>query len=216
MPEIIVRPYQSSDRRAVFHIAADTAFFGAPIEIFLDDRRLFCDAFYRYYTDFEPQHGWVADDGQTDVGFLMGCTDTRVHDEVFRKKILPGVVKDVLRGCYQLGTKTIRYSLTQMWAALSGNFAKVDLALYPAHLHINVVAATRGSGIGFRLMEAYLEQLRRLGLPGVHLHTTSQNTAAMRLYEKLGFTLLAARPTHAWKHLIDQPIDNLAYGLKLL
>ena len=43
--EVKIKPYQQSDRDDVFCIAADTAFFGEPVEAFLDDRRLFCDAF---------------------------------------------------------------------------------------------------------------------------------------------------------------------------
>ena len=44
---VFVRPYESRDRAAVLQIAADTAFFGAPAEAFLDDRRIMQDAFHK-------------------------------------------------------------------------------------------------------------------------------------------------------------------------
>jgi hypothetical protein len=56
MPELLIRPYQPKDRESVFRIAADTAFFGAPIEAYMEDRNVFLDAFYAYYTDLEPEH----------------------------------------------------------------------------------------------------------------------------------------------------------------
>ena len=61
-------------------IAADSAAFGEPVEAFLDDRRLFWDAFYCYYVDFEPEHAWVAVVEQDVVGFLVGCTDMARRD----------------------------------------------------------------------------------------------------------------------------------------
>jgi hypothetical protein len=58
MPDLLIRPYQPADRQAVFRIGADTAFFGAPIEVCLEDRNLFLDAFYACYTDLEAS--WPA------------------------------------------------------------------------------------------------------------------------------------------------------------
>src|SRR5687767_4188416 len=47
MPDITIRPFELHDRESVFRLAADTAFFGEPLEAYLDDRRLFCDSLYR-------------------------------------------------------------------------------------------------------------------------------------------------------------------------
>ncbi len=69
MPDVTIRSYEHPDRQAVLRIAAETAFFGEPLEIYLDDRRLFWDVFYRYYTDLESEHGWVACAGDQVVGF---------------------------------------------------------------------------------------------------------------------------------------------------
>ena len=41
----IVRLYRPEDRAAVLQIAADTGFFGAPVEAFMQDRRLMQDVF---------------------------------------------------------------------------------------------------------------------------------------------------------------------------
>ena len=57
---IIIRLYEPDDRQDVLRISADTAVFGEPVEAILDDRRLFCDAFTAYYTDFESEYLWVA------------------------------------------------------------------------------------------------------------------------------------------------------------
>jgi GNAT superfamily N-acetyltransferase len=43
---------------------------------------------------------------------------------------------------------------------------------YPAQLHVNLDAAWRGRGIGARLVEAFADQARARGVPGVHVVTT--------------------------------------------
>src|SRR5512137_1583472 len=88
-PNVTIRLYAQRDRQAVFRLAADTAFFGEPLEIYLDDRQLFCDIFYRYYTDLEPEHGWVVGADDQVVGYLMGCVDTSVQRGLWLTKILP-------------------------------------------------------------------------------------------------------------------------------
>ena len=110
-----VRPFQPADRHSLLTIGSDTAFFGAPIERYLNDRHTFEDCFYTYYTDYEPHHAWIAmlsnSENQEQVaGFLTGCTDSQRQKQVMRQKILPGAVLKWLRGGYRTGSKTWRYT----------------------------------------------------------------------------------------------------------
>jgi ribosomal protein S18 acetylase RimI-like enzyme len=218
--EAIIRPYRPTDRDAVHQIAADTAFFGAPVEAFLEDRRLFLDAFYRYYTEFEPQYAWVAiaaaDGGEGPVvGFLTGCLDTARQQRFFIRKLIPGALWGALSGRYRLGPKTWRYTGRLFREALLGALPKADLQAYPAHLHINVEASWRGKGLGRKLLLNYLDQIQQAGAGGVHLETTSQNTAACRLYEKLGFQRVSAHSTRLWEGYIHHPVENRVYARRL-
>jgi ribosomal protein S18 acetylase RimI-like enzyme len=215
MPDLDIRPYHSSDRQEVFRIGADTAFFGAPIEAYMDDRNAFLDAFYAYYTDLEPEHTWVATANKQVVGFLTGCVDTRVHNRQIPKVIVPRLAGNFIRGKYHFGRRSWNYFSGLLAGLLRREYTHVDLDIFPAHLHINVDAAWRGYKIGQRLMEAYLDQLRRLGIPGVFLDTTSLNEAACRLYVKMGFRLLESRPDRFWTHRFGHPVDNRCYVLNL-
>jgi ribosomal protein S18 acetylase RimI-like enzyme len=215
MTDFMVRPYQLKDRESVFRIGADTAFFGEPIEAYLEDRNVFLDAFYAYYVDLEPEHSWSACADEKVVGFLTGCTDSRSHGSKYRRFILPGLFGNILRGKYRFGKRSYTYFTGMLGGVLRGELTHVDLKLYPAHLHINVDSAWRGHGLGQRLMEAYLQQLRDLRVKGVYLDTTSLNEAACRLYEKMGFRLLEARPERFWAKWFGHPVENRCYGLKL-
>lgn len=210
-----VRPYQAGDREALFKIGAETAFFGAPIEAYMEDRCAFLDSFYAYYTDYEPEHAWVACVDSQVVGFLTGCTDTKRQEKITKSKLVPEVIWNVLRRRYKLGPKVWRYTREIIGAGLRGEFPPADVERFPAHLHINLADSFRGLGLGHRLMQTYLAQLKELGVAGVHLHTTSLNEAACHLYEASGFRIWAARPTHMWRYLVDRPVENRCYAREI-
>jgi ribosomal protein S18 acetylase RimI-like enzyme len=215
MPEFTIRPYLPADREAVFRIGADTAFFGAPIEAYMEDRNVFLDAFYAYYTDLEPEHAWVAcADGKV-VGFLTGCVDSTERDRKFWRFILPRLLGKLFSGKYHFGRRSFGYFGGLLGGVFRREFTHADWDLYPAHLHINVDATWRGHKFGQRLMDAYLGQLRGLGIPGVYLETTSLNEIACRLYEKVGFRLLDTRPVRFWSRWFGHPVENRCYGLRL-
>ena len=210
-----VRQYQTGDRDTLFNIGAETAFFGAPIEAYMEDRRTFLDVFYAYYTDYEPEHAWVACvDGRV-VGFLTGCTDTHRQEKIMQSKLVPGVLWNVLCRRYKVGPKVWRYTREIVAAGLRGEFPPADVARFPAHMHINLLDGFRGLGLGRRLMQAYLAQLQETGIPGVHLHTTSLNEAACHLYEASGFRIWAAHPSRMWRYLIDRPVENRCYAREI-
>lgn len=213
--DFVIRPYRLLDRPSVFRIAAETAFFGEPVEHFLEDRQLFCDLFYRYYTDFEGTVGFVACNGEDIVGFILGSLDTRRQQRRILPSLLPGVCRGILARRYKIGAMTWRYGFGLLKSAMRREFARCNLSEYPAHLHVNVDVNWRGHGIGQRLLATYLSHLQTLGTPGIHLHTTNVNVAACALYERIGFSLLDARQTGLWGDSVPTPVENRCYGLKL-
>ena len=65
---------------------------------------------------------------------------------------------------------------------------------YPAHLHIDLLARTRGSGMGRSLIERLLAELRSRGVRGVHFGVSGRNTNALGFYAHLGFETLEHEP----------------------
>jgi ribosomal protein S18 acetylase RimI-like enzyme len=213
-----VRPYERRDRAAVWQLAADTAFFGDPVEAFLDDRAAFCEAFIAYYTDHEPEHLWVAETNGDVVGYVSGGTDSR-RTCAMAARILPRAVGCLLIGQVQVGCKTLRFCRRGLLAWLRRELPDVSRSShpwgtrFPAHLHLNVAAAMRGRGVGRALLHACLARFWVEGVSGVYLHTTDRNRAACHLYERTGFRLLGARATTLWHGLVDGPVENRVYGI---
>jgi ribosomal protein S18 acetylase RimI-like enzyme len=210
---VCIRSLNPSDASAVCRISADTARFGDPVESVLDDRDLFVDLFTGIYITQFPETCWVADAGGQVVGYLTGCLDSRAYDRLFRRNLLRVLLK-VCLGRYRIGRRTLRTGLGFVCETLRRG-PSPDLARFPAHLHINVLATYRGQGIGQRLITMYLAYCRESGIPGVHLRTSDQNTAAIYLYRKLGFETLFR--FHSPYHSISnrRPIEAIVMGMAL-
>jgi ribosomal-protein-alanine N-acetyltransferase len=73
-------------------------------------------------------------------------------------------------------------------------------------IHINNVAVLpqfRAHGIGTALLQYVLIEARRLGATRATLEVRASNTAALRLYERLGFYVAATR-----KHYYSNPVED--------
>jgi ribosomal protein S18 acetylase RimI-like enzyme len=211
----IVRLYRPEDRAAVLQIAADTGFFGAPVEAFMQDRRMMQDVFVAYYVDREPEHVWVADVDGAVVGYISGSTGG--SGALWGRGLTAAAAAArFLTFRYDVNAVTLNFFRRTAGAVLGGEYPRVDLSDYPAELHINLAEAARGLGLGRKLMEACLNQMTELGIPGIHLKTTTMNAAAIKLYEKMGFELLGHKRTHLWEPwLPGVEIENLVYGKRL-
>ncbi len=85
--EFRIRACQATDLQAVYQIAADTAFFGEPVEAFLDDKRLFCDVFISYYLTTSARYAWVANNGAKVVGYLLGSTQELISSALVEEDL---------------------------------------------------------------------------------------------------------------------------------
>lgn len=212
---VFIRKYELKDRESVKKIAGDTAFFGEPVEVLIDDRGLFFDAFYAFFFDHETDTCWVAEKDGKVVGFLAGSVDAHRQQEWSSFHIYPGIALGIIRGKYTIRWKTIQYVADLVGQAIRGELPSTDTERFPAHLHINVTSDFRGLGMGRQLLEAYHSQLRSLGVKGVHLHTTDQNVSACKLYEKVGYQIQDAHKTEKWIPLLGREVENRCYGLDL-
>lgn len=122
------------------------------------------------------------------VGYLAGCLDSstlpsegkrmeqaiRKHRLVFR----PRPAAFLARAMVDLVVATARREST------AGSF---EDPRWPAHLHINLAPAARGTGAAAGLMTRWFDRLSETGTPGCHLQTLVENTRAVRFFERMGF-----------------------------
>lgn len=66
-------------------------------------------------------------------------------------------------------------------------------ARFPAHLHINLAPEFRNLGIGSRLVDSFVDLVRAVGLPGLHV-TTGDGMRNIRFYLANGFAEVGRWP----------------------
>ena len=89
---------------------------------------------------------------------------------------------------------------------------------HPPHRHAGVLGmgllpAVRGRGIGQQLLEATLDDARRIGLERIELSVYHSNERARRLYQSVGFVIEGVRRRH--RKLDGAYEDNILMALLL-
>jgi len=211
-----IRPYEPRDRAGLRQICCDTADAGQPVERFFPDREVFADLLANYYTQFEPQSIFVADNGGEVVGYLTGCLDTKRFLSTMKWRIVPVVlVKALLRGTlwHPQTVRLLRANLG-LWLK-SGHRTGPALGSYPAHLHVNVRQGFRGQRLGQRLATTFCERAREAGVSGVHAGVSAENAKARHFFEQLGFVELQREARFRKPDGSGEILSTILYGKKL-
>ena len=188
--DVVVRPYEAADRPAVRRICYETGYLGGSPAWMWTDVESWADMFSGYYTDREPESAWVAEVDGVVGGYLLGAVDaTKAWNPA-------GVAGGHLlrRGlAFRSGTRRLvwRFVADAVVGLVTGRIKPKELDFHddrwPAHLHIDLLPATRGRGVGARLVTTWMERLRALGVAGCHLQTMAENTGAIAFFEAVGF-----------------------------
>jgi ribosomal protein S18 acetylase RimI-like enzyme len=181
---VSVRPYDSRDLAALREICVLTGYRGTDARGVMTDTALLPDAFAEPYVVHDPGLAFVADDGGTAVGYIVGTTDTAGFARWFADAWLPVVAPK-----HAPPPARVESFEDLILNALHNPARMVvpELAGHPAHLHIDLVPGYQGRGLGRRLMAAFLVELRARGVERVHLGMDPANSGARAFYDKLGF-----------------------------
>jgi GNAT superfamily N-acetyltransferase len=189
---------------------------GEPMEMFMEGREVFADLWTAYWTDYEPEHIWVAEFDKKVIGYIFGGIDTRRQEEITFKKMMPKIIlKTFVTNCVW-SAKTRKYIRYVFRSYRRGELNIPNLSRdYPAHLHTNILDGYRGIGLGKKMMQNWMNHLREHKVPAVHLVTTTSNKIAVPFYKHLGFKTLFEKPITMYEHIVDEYIGMLGMGLSL-
>ncbi|MDB5045599.1 MAG: GCN5-related N-acetyltransferase [Deinococcus sp.] len=205
----LIRPIQPSDEGVVGQIAYQTGFFGHSAARYFANERLFARLWVGPYFGGGGFACLVAESRGEVLGYILGSPDPALYGRALRRVLLRRTLAQVL-------------PLRQTWASLpyllrAGRYPSPhpDWKQFPAHLHINLLPAARGLGLGKRLLAAHLEALAGAGVGGVQLSTTTENRAALELYRQFDFVPLARGSTPLWTPWLGHPAEHVGLGLRL-
>ncbi len=190
MTHFDIRAYQAADRERVRHICHETGFMGEQAAWIWRDKESFADMFSGWYTDNEPQSAAVVTVDGVVSGYLLGCEDsTRVASggaTIGRHIVRRGIT-------FRAGTAgIIRRSFTDgigdaLFRHSDPRRLEFQDPRWPAHLHIDLLPAARGQGLGRQLIRRFFGQLTDHGITGCHLGTFAENHSGLAFFESVGF-----------------------------
>lgn len=183
-----VRPFNKADRNSVRKICCDVADRGEPIENFFFDREFAADLLTGYYTDYEPESSFVAEDDGKLVAYINGCLDNRRYGLAVLFLIVPKLmIKGFVRGVF---------FRREFWNILKGvlkNWKRVfvwrkqSFHSHQGHLHIGVAKGFRGQQVGQLLVNVLLSDAKGKGVLEIVASVHDGNTSACRFFERSGF-----------------------------
>jgi ribosomal protein S18 acetylase RimI-like enzyme len=181
-----IRPFHPSDLCSLYDICARTADCGEDARPFHEDPQVIGHYYAGPYAVFEPDLCFILAQGDEPCGYVLGTRDTEAFGARCEAEWFP-----VLRARYRLPPPDDKSPGAEMKRAIhKGIRLDSDVAAYPAHLHIDLLPGAIGHGNGRRLMERFLDRLRELEVPAVHLGVARKNERAIAYYKHMGFSTL--------------------------
>ncbi|TCP43399.1 acetyltransferase (GNAT) family protein [Tamaricihabitans halophyticus] len=173
-----------AELRRLFRVAGE----GSPTESLWGHPESEAAIYLEPYLELEPESLFVAVRDGALVGYLTGCVDGAKFPG--EDKLMAQAIKDhrliLRRGPVRFFARAMADSLS---AAIRRQPKSGELndRRWPAHLHINVAPAARGTGAAEGLLAHWQRRLRELDSPGCYLQTLTENVRAVRFFSRMGF-----------------------------
>jgi ribosomal protein S18 acetylase RimI-like enzyme len=196
--EPMIRRYQPADRDAVYDICVRTGAASQDARGLYSTDDLVPDIYAGPYLLIEPELGFVLDDGQRAVGYIIGTADTARFVTEYRERWIPR-----MRERYPTPPPGPETAEDRQLGNLFNpeRMIRPELAPHPAHLHINLLPGHQGRGFGRTLMTEFLTAAAGQGAPSAHLSVYTANAGARAFYSRLGWYEVKASEPGPWTFL---------------
>ena len=195
MSDFNIRLARPDDQAAAYYVCLKTGDHGRDGEPFYgDDPRALGRIFVGPYLAYEPRLSLVVVDDDGVCGYCLAALDSRAFYAAYDRQWRPQLCEQFPLPAGNHATWT-RAQNVHSWYHQPNYFCPEPYAMYPSHMHIDLLERIRGQGVGRRMMEQLMDELHKRGSPGAHLAVSIQNTPALAFYERLGFRELARTGT---------------------
>jgi GNAT superfamily N-acetyltransferase len=181
-----IRPYRECDLDKLYDICLATGDKGRDATHLYRDPAAIGHVYAGAYAVLSPQTAFVAEDDTGPGGYIIGPADTHAFEKRCEAEWWPG-----LRARYaDPSGDAARWSWDERMAHHIHHPDRTPRrinAIYPAHLHINLLPRLQGCGIGRRMIDRWLQTVRAMGAHGACLGVGLANARAVRFYRAYGF-----------------------------
>jgi ribosomal protein S18 acetylase RimI-like enzyme len=212
MNDVIIRKAQMSDIPYIYEICLKTGEAGKDAEELYFDPYLIGNYYAAPYFFFSESICFVAEYQCRPQGYIIAVPDTTAFEKWMEEQWLPPLRKrypqpfpqGLIRSEKEAGLiKTVHNKMFPLEKYYEDLYKD-----YPAHLHIDMLPALQGKGLGRKLMDSLFKELNRQGIKGLHLGVSAENTSAILFYQKLGFSILKE---HDWGFTMAKQLGQSAF-----
>ena len=183
---LTIRNFHESDLCSLYEICLQTGANGEDATGLVDGQ-LPGHIYAAPYVILEPEQCFIVVRFGAPVGYILGTRDSAEFSTYFNE-----VWRPPLLARYPVNPGDENSYQAQLTRRLHDGYKSPELAVdYPAHLHIDILPAGQGQGMGALLIEMFLNRLRSLGTRGVHFGVSRLNRKAIGFYQYLGFEEIA-------------------------
>ena len=187
MNDCIIRPARPEDQAGAYYVCLKTGDFGRDGEAFYrEDPDALGRIFVGPYLAYEPEFSLILEDAQGICGYALGALDSRAFFARYENEWRPELCRQFPAPSGE-PAQWSRVQLVYHWYHHPDYFAPEPYALYPSHLHIDLLPRAQGRGYGRQMLEQVMDKLRGRGSPGAHLGVSVANERAFGFYQRLGF-----------------------------
>ncbi len=192
-----IRPFHPSDIPALYRICLQTGDNGVDATVLYRDAELLGHHYAAPYAILEPDLCFILTSSGQPCGYVLGTRDSVGFARATEEHWFP-----LLRERYALpDVADMSHDAAMIRHIYEGCPAHAELSAYPAHLHIDLLPEGQGQGWGRALIETFINRLRELTVPAVHLGVGKNNMRAVGFYRSVGFHTIQEFP---WGYLLGR------------
>ncbi len=185
--DLQIRNYKSTDLPHLYEICLKTGDSGKDATNIYRDPLLLGHFYSAPYAVFHPELTLILASDDLPIGYIIGTTSSTNFYEVTEKNWFKS-----LREKYPLPNDNDSSPDARIIRLIhKGHKPRKELLAYPAHLHIDILPAGQGKGMGKQMVELFIKKLKELNVTGLHLEVGKRNSPAILFYEKIGFQNIA-------------------------
>jgi ribosomal protein S18 acetylase RimI-like enzyme len=185
-----IRTFRPVDLEALYAISLATGHQGGDASQLYEDDKLIGHIYSAPYALLEPQLALLVEDEDGVAGFAVGTPDTERWQERLEAEWWP----ELRRKYADPGARPPTEWSADQRRAFAIHYPQHPpqqvVELYPAHLHLNLLARIQGRGVGTMLFSEWLARASRKRAGATHVGVNSENVRAVRFWLKRGFTRL--------------------------
>ena len=187
---LAIRAFRSADLDALYAVSLATGHEGGDASHLYSDHKLISHIYSAPYALLEPRLALVVEDDEGIAGFAVGTPDTATWQERLEAEWWPKLRRQYADPG---ATPATEWSADQRRAYAIHRPRRTPqqiVELYPAHLHLNLLKRTQGSGAGTMLFSEWMARASREGVGATHVGVNNANARAVQFWSRRGFDRL--------------------------